>query len=79
VKKFDVPIEATTPSLESLKNYSIGDQYPARKGKPAAQRSVSEVVQVKPGQVNVLVTDGVTEAGSPEEFGVVRMLDYVRA
>jgi serine/threonine protein kinase/tetratricopeptide (TPR) repeat protein len=36
VQKFDVPVEATTPSLEALKNYSMGITISREKGAAAA-------------------------------------------
>jgi len=34
---------------------------------------------VRPGQVVVLLTDGATEAGEPDQFGLERAISYVRA
>jgi sigma-B regulation protein RsbU (phosphoserine phosphatase) len=41
-------------------------------------RTGTKLLPMHSGQVVVLVTDGVTEAGEPEEFGAPRMLAYVR-
>jgi sigma-B regulation protein RsbU (phosphoserine phosphatase) len=38
----------------------------------------AKLAPLQPGQVIILVTDGITEAGEPEEFGAERVIAYVR-
>ncbi len=49
VKKFDVPLEeATTPSLEALKSYSLGRKALNEKGSVAAQPYLQHAIQLDP-------------------------------
>jgi eukaryotic-like serine/threonine-protein kinase len=48
VQKFDVPIEATTPSLEALKNYSIGIRIEREKGDSASIPFFKRALELDP-------------------------------
>jgi len=48
VQKFDVPVEATTPSLEALKNYSMGIAAGRAKGDTAAIPFLKRAVELDP-------------------------------
>jgi len=48
VQKFDVPIEATTSSLEALKNYSLGVHMRGTKGDTASIPFLSRAIQLDP-------------------------------
>ena len=48
VQKFDVPVEATTPSLEALKNYSMGIAAGRQKGDTAAIPFHKRAVELDP-------------------------------
>ena len=48
VQKFDVPIEATTPSLEALKNYSIGSKVADDKGDAASIPFFKQAIELDP-------------------------------
>jgi hypothetical protein len=42
LQKFDVPIEATTSSLEAMKNYRMGVTIGREKGRKRTEHSISE-------------------------------------
>ncbi len=44
----------------------------------AGQRIGTKMLPLQSGQVIALLTDGVTEAGVPAEFGAERVIEYVR-
>jgi serine/threonine protein kinase/tetratricopeptide (TPR) repeat protein len=48
VKKFDVPIEATTPSLEALKNYSMGITVGREKGNAPSIPFLKRAIEIDP-------------------------------
>jgi len=48
VQKFDVPIEATTPSLEALKNYSMGITIGREKGDAASVPFLKRAIELDP-------------------------------
>jgi eukaryotic-like serine/threonine-protein kinase len=48
VEKFDVPVEATTPSLEALKAYSMGGRTRRRKGDAEAIPFLKRAIEVDP-------------------------------
>jgi serine/threonine protein kinase/tetratricopeptide (TPR) repeat protein len=48
VQKFDVPIEATTSSLEALKSYSMGVKIRNEQGDPPALPSLKRAVELDP-------------------------------
>jgi eukaryotic-like serine/threonine-protein kinase len=48
VEKFDVPVEATTPSLEALKAYSMGGRTRRRKGDAEAISFLKRAIEVDP-------------------------------
>jgi len=48
VQKFDVPIEATTPSLEALKNYSMGITISREKGSTAGLPFHKRAIELDP-------------------------------
>jgi tetratricopeptide (TPR) repeat protein len=48
VQKFDVPVEATTPSLEALKTYSMGISIGREKGSAAAIPFLKRAVELDP-------------------------------
>jgi tetratricopeptide (TPR) repeat protein len=48
VQKFDVPVEATTPSLEALKAYSMGIMTQRRKGDAEALPFIKRAIELDP-------------------------------
>jgi eukaryotic-like serine/threonine-protein kinase len=48
VQKFDVPIEATTPSLEALKNYSMGITIMSEKGDAPGIPFLKRAIELDP-------------------------------
>src|SRR5437899_6106489 len=48
VQKFDVPIEATTSSLEALKNYSMGDTILREKGEAPSIPFLKRAIELDP-------------------------------
>ncbi len=48
VQKFDVPIEATTPSLEALKSFSLGVTTQAEKGDAQAVPFLRRAIELDP-------------------------------
>jgi tetratricopeptide (TPR) repeat protein len=48
VQKFDVPIEATTSSLEALKSYSMGMKIRSEQGDPPALPSLQRAIELDP-------------------------------
>jgi serine/threonine protein kinase/tetratricopeptide (TPR) repeat protein len=48
VQKFDVPVEATTPSLEALKTYSMGMSISREKGSAAAIPFLKRAIELDP-------------------------------
>ncbi|HXZ39141.1 MAG TPA: protein kinase [Terriglobales bacterium] len=48
VQKFDVPVEATTPSLEALKNYSMGITTSRQKGDAPALAFYKRAIELDP-------------------------------
>jgi serine/threonine protein kinase len=48
MEKFDVPVEATTPSLEALKAYSMGDRTALRVGDPEAIPFYKNAIELDP-------------------------------
>ena len=48
VQKFNVPIEATTSSLEALKSYSMGIKIRGEKGDPPALPSLKRAIELDP-------------------------------
>jgi eukaryotic-like serine/threonine-protein kinase len=48
VQKFDVPIEATTSSLEALKNYSMGIRVVREKGNPPSIPFLKRAIELDP-------------------------------
>ncbi len=48
VQKFDVPIEATTPSLEALKNYSMGITVGREKGSAPSIPFLKRAIEIDP-------------------------------
>jgi serine/threonine protein kinase/tetratricopeptide (TPR) repeat protein len=48
VQKFDVPVEATTPSLEALKTYSMGMSISREKGSAAAIPYLKRAIELDP-------------------------------
>jgi serine/threonine protein kinase/tetratricopeptide (TPR) repeat protein len=48
VQRFDVPIEATTSSLEALKSYSMGVRIRSEQGDPPALPSLKRAVELDP-------------------------------
>jgi tetratricopeptide (TPR) repeat protein len=48
VQKFDVPIEATTSSLEALKSYSMGVRIRGEQGDPPALPSLKRAIELDP-------------------------------
>jgi tetratricopeptide (TPR) repeat protein len=48
VQKFDVPVEASTPSLEALKNYSMGIKTKREKGDTASIPFLKRAVELDP-------------------------------
>ena len=52
VQKFDVPVEATTPSLEALKTFSMGIKTMREKGDPEAVPFFKRAIDVKVNNVH---------------------------
>ena len=60
VQKFDVPVEATTPSLEALKTFSLGIRAMREKGDPEAAPFFKRAIEVDPNFALAYVSLGIS-------------------
>ena len=60
VQKFDVPVEATTPSLEALKTFSLGIKAMREKGDPEAAPFFKRAIELDPNFALAYVSLGIS-------------------
>jgi serine/threonine protein kinase/tetratricopeptide (TPR) repeat protein len=60
VQKFDVPVEATTPSLEALKTFSLGIRAMREKGDPEAAPFFKRAIELDPNFALAYVSLGIS-------------------
>jgi DNA-binding winged helix-turn-helix (wHTH) protein/tetratricopeptide (TPR) repeat protein len=67
VQKFDVPFEATTSSLEALKNYSMGIKIKYQKGDVESIPFLKRAIELDPNFASAysVLAIGITNAGQP--------------
>jgi eukaryotic-like serine/threonine-protein kinase len=71
IQKFDVPIEqATTPSLEALKAYSLGMKIRGQRGSPEAIPLFKRAIELDPKFAAAYASLGSSLLGAPGDYGL---------
>jgi tetratricopeptide (TPR) repeat protein/predicted Ser/Thr protein kinase len=71
IQKFDVPIEqATTPSLEALKAYSLGMKIRGQSGSPEAIPLFKRAIELDPKFAAAYASLGSSLLGAPGDYGL---------